>query len=167
MHPIHWFQSFVAKYHVVATTYDTHTYYMDGHFTVILPMIMKKVYVTGFWKTDQNVTLYRPIPFYWSSWIATLIHYLFIVGVTGLSWLVCFSRVNFSDRVKSWLRWWGPWRALHGRHGSEIDPSGSQISLSPGFQELLYSSPSIIHPWLSEHLVIQTVLSHIPQSKYL
>ena len=30
---------------------------MDGHFTVTLPLIMKNAYVTGFWKTDQDVTL--------------------------------------------------------------------------------------------------------------
>ena len=61
MYPIHWFQSFVAKYYVVATlknsTLMTPTHIWMGIFTVILPLIMKKVYVTGFWKTDQDVTL--------------------------------------------------------------------------------------------------------------
>ena len=52
-------------------------------------------------------------------------------GITMLSQLVCFSRMNFASCVISLLRQWGPWRALHRRHGSEIDPSSSEISVRP------------------------------------
>ena len=30
-------------------------------------------------------------------------------GFIRLSWLVCFTKVSFSNLVKSWLRQWGPW----------------------------------------------------------
>ena len=49
--------------------------------------------------------------------------------INGLSWLVCFSRAGFADHVKSRLRQWDPWRALDGRHGSDIHPCVSETSV--------------------------------------
>ena len=85
------------------------------------------IYVTGYWKTDHNVTLGQlhfigPA----NSHTHTLsMHHCII----GLSWLVCFSRAGFADRVKSWLRQWDPWRALDGRCGSGIHPCVGETSL--------------------------------------
>ena len=52
--------------------------------------------------------------------------------ITRLSWLVCsgFSRAGFADHVKSWLRQWGSWRALDGRHRSDIHPCVSEVSFN-------------------------------------
>ena len=77
-------------------------------------------YVTGYWKTDHNVTLDQlhfigPAN---SHTHALSVHWCII----GLGWLVCFSRAGFVDRVKLWLRQWDPWRALDGRNGSDIHP---------------------------------------------
>ena len=33
-----------------------------------------------------------------------------------LSWLVCFSGAGYADHVKSWLRQWGPWKALDSKY---------------------------------------------------
>ena len=49
--------------------------------------------------------------------------------IDGLSWLVCSSGAGFANHVKSWLRQWGPWRALDGRYGSHIYPCVSEASL--------------------------------------
>ena len=51
--------------------------------------------------------------------------------ITRFSQLACFSRTSFAVHVISQLRQWGPWKALHGRHGSEIDSSDSEMSLRP------------------------------------
>ena len=51
--------------------------------------------------------------------------------IDGLSWLVCFNGAGFADHVKSWLRQWGPWRALNGRYGSNIHLCVSEVSLKP------------------------------------
>ena len=73
------------------------------------------LYMTGYLKTDQNVTLgllnfIAPA----NSHTHTLpIH----CCINRLSWLACFSRAGFVDHVKSWLRWWGSWRALDRRYG--------------------------------------------------
>ena len=50
---------------------------------------------------------------------------------TRLNCLVCFSRADFSDHVKSQLRQWDPWRALDGRYVSDIHPYVSEMSLRP------------------------------------
>ena len=42
--------------------------------------------------------------------------------------LLC--RTSFADHVKSQLRQYDPWRALYGRHGSKIDTSSHEMSLS-------------------------------------
>ena len=85
------------------------------------------LYVTGYWKTDHNVTLGQlhfigPAN---SHTHALSMHHCII----GLSWLVCFSRAGFADRVKSRLRQWDPWRALDGRYGSDIHPCVGETSL--------------------------------------
>ena len=85
-------------------------------------------YVTGFWKTNRIVTL-------------GLFHFIGLAdgysctlhihsAIARLGGLVCFSRASFADPVSSWLRQWDPWRALHGRHGSEIHPSDRERSVS-------------------------------------
>ena len=84
-------------------------------------------YVTGYWKTDYNVTLGQlhfigPAN---SHTRALSMHWC----ITGLSWLVCFSRAGFADRVKSRLRQWDPWRALNGRCESDIHPCVGETSL--------------------------------------
>ena len=62
--------------------------------------------------------------------IAILIHYPSMhCFIDGLSWLVYFSGAGFANYVKSWLRQWGPWRALDGRYGSHIHPCVSEASL--------------------------------------
>ena len=86
-------------------------------------------YVTGFWNTNQIVTLglfqfIGPV----NGYTCTVhIH----STITRLGWLVCFSRASFADPVNSWLRQWDLWRVLHGRHGSEIHPSDRETSLTP------------------------------------
>ena len=88
------------------------------------------LFVTGFWKTDRIVTLglfhfIGPANGYTGT--CTLhIH----SAITGLGWLVCFSRVSFVDPVNSWLRQWDPCRVLDGRHGSEIHPSHRETSVN-------------------------------------
>ena len=95
---------------------------------VIYTMIVNcYIYVTGYWKTDHNVTLGQlhfigPAN---SHTHAPSMHWC----ITGLSWLVCFSRAGFADRVKSRLRQWDPWRALDGRCGSDIHPCVGETSL--------------------------------------
>ena len=84
--------------------------------------------MTGYWKTNHNVTLDQlhfidPANSYTH---APSMH----CCITGLSWLVCFSRADFADRVKSRLRQWDPWRALDGRYGSDIHPCVGETSLN-------------------------------------
>ena len=52
-------------------------------------------------------------------------------AINRIGWLVCFSRASFANHVNSQLKQQNSWRALHERHGSEIDPGGSEMSLSP------------------------------------
>ena len=83
--------------------------------------------MTGFWKTDQNVTLglfhfIGPA----NSHTHTLHLYLRTVALPGLAdWSA------FADHVKSQLRQRGPWRTLDGRYGSDIHPCVSETSLRP------------------------------------
>ena len=75
-------------------------------------------YVTGFWKTDRNVTLGL---FHFIDPANAYTHTLHIrTAIIRFGWLVCFSRVTFADPVNSLLGQWDPWRAPHGRHGCEI-----------------------------------------------
>ena len=103
--------------------------YISFHFNSFLTLkqhLYIATYVTGFWKTDQIVTLGL------SHFIGPANGYtcaLYIhSAITRLGWLVCFSRAGFADTVNSQLRQWDPWRALHGRHGSEIHPSERETS---------------------------------------
>ena len=92
------------------------------------------LYVTGFWKTNQNVTqglLHCIGPA--NSYTLSIYN-----GITRLGWLVCFSRACIVDHVNSRLRQWDPWRALHGTHGSEIHPSDRETSLCPSKHILAY-----------------------------
>ena len=84
--------------------------------------------MTGFWKINQIVTLglfhfigpangYTCTPHIHSA-------------ITRLSGLVCFSRASFPNPVISWMRQWDPWRALHGRHGYESQPSNRETSFN-------------------------------------
>ena len=69
-------------------------------------------------KTDRNVTLGL---FHFIDPADSYTHTLPVhCCINRLSWLVCFSRAGFADHVKSRLRQWGSWRALHGRYGSVI-----------------------------------------------
>ena len=58
-------------------------------------------------------------------------------AIIRLGWMVCFTRVSFSDPVNPWLRQWDPWRALHGRHGSEIHSRDRETSISYAIQACL------------------------------
>ena len=94
---------------------------------VAIMHITHAVYLTGYWKTDDNVTLGQlhfigPAN---SHTHAPSMHHCNI----GLSWLVCFSRAGFADCVKSWLRQWDPWRAPDGRCRSGIHPCVGEMSL--------------------------------------
>ena len=85
--------------------------------------------VTGFWKTDHNVTLGQ---LYLLDPANSHTHTLSMHCCnTRLSCLVCFSRADFADHVKPRLRQWDPWRALDGRHGSDIHPCVSETSHRP------------------------------------
>ena len=87
------------------------------------------IYVTGFWKTNRNVTLGQ---LYFLGPANSHTHTLSMHHCnTRLSCLVCFSRVDFSDHVKSRLRQWDPWKALDGRYGSDIHPCVSEKSHRP------------------------------------
>ena len=85
------------------------------------------LYVIGYWKTDQIVTLglFHSIgpP---DSYTRTLSMHCCI---DRLSWLVYFTGADFADHVKSRLRQWGPWRGLDGRYGSHFHPCVSKTSL--------------------------------------
>ena len=65
----------------------------------------------------------------------TLIHYTYTVQLPALfNWSAFLEQVlptSFANPVNSQLRQWDSWRALHGRHGSEIHPSDSKTSLRP------------------------------------
>ena len=83
--------------------------------------------MTGYWKTDHNVTLGQ---LYFIGPANSHTHALSMHRcIIGLSWLVCFSRAGFADRVKSRLRQWDPWRALDGRYGSDTHPCVGETSL--------------------------------------
>ena len=85
------------------------------------------LYVTEFWKTDQIVTL-GLFHFIGPANDYTCTLYIHSI-ITGLGWLVCFSRVSFANRINSWLRLWDSWRVLHGRHGCEIHPRDRETSI--------------------------------------
>ena len=90
--------------------------------------------MTGFWKTNQIVTLGL---FHFigpdNGYTRTLHLYTTHTQCCYQVWLtdLLFSRASFADHVNSRLRQWDPWRALHGRHGSEIHPSDKEMSLKP------------------------------------
>ena len=83
--------------------------------------------VTGYWKTDHNVTLGQLL-FTGPANIHTHTLSMHCYN-TRLSCLVCFSRADFANHVKSRLRQWDPWRALDGRYGSGIHPGVGDTSL--------------------------------------
>ena len=86
-------------------------------------------YVIGFWKTSQIVTLG---PFHFIGSVNGYTYTLCIhSAITGLDWLVCFSRASFANPVNSRLRQWDPWRVLQRRYGSEIHSSDRETSLTP------------------------------------
>ena len=72
----------------------------------------------------------KPIPIYWpSKWlhsytIHSRCHYQ--AWLTGL-----LSGASFSNPVNLLLRQWDPWKAPHGRYGSELHPSDSEMSPRP------------------------------------
>ena len=87
------------------------------------------IYVTGFWKTDRNVT---PGQLLFIGPVNSHTHTLSMHCCnTRLSCLVCFSIADFADHVKSQLRQWDPWRALDGSYGSDIHPCVSETSHRP------------------------------------
>ena len=93
---------------------------------VVITVLYFKI-VTGYWKTDHNVTLGQ---LHFIGPANSHTHALSMhCCITRLSWLVCFSRAGFSDRVKSRLRQWDPWRALDGMYGSDIHPCIGETSL--------------------------------------
>ena len=87
-------------------------------------------YVTGFWKTNRNVTLgqlHFPGPA--NSHTHTLSMHCCNTRLSCL--VVWFSRADFADHVKPRLRQWDPWRALDGRYWSDIHPCVSETSHRP------------------------------------
>ena len=113
--------------------------------------------MTGYWKTDHNVTLGQ---LHFIGPANSHTHALSMhCCITGLSWLVCFSRAGFADRVKSWLRQWDLWRALDGRYGSDIHPCVGETSLK-AFQ-------SCLGLWLALLGLIATPNSPIGRYNYI
>ena len=86
-------------------------------------------FMTKFWKTNRNITLGQ------LHFIGPADSHTHTLSMhccnTRLSCLVCFSRADFVNHVKSRLRQWDPWRALDGRYGSDIYPCVSKMSLRP------------------------------------
>ena len=83
--------------------------------------------MTGYWKTDPNVTLAQ---LHFISPANSHTHTLPMhCCINGLSYLVCFSRVGFADHVKSRLRRWGQWRALDMRYKSDSHLCVGEMSL--------------------------------------
>ena len=111
------------------------------------------LYVTGFWKTDRNVTLSQ-LQFLVPTNSHT--HTLSMHRCnTRLSCLVCFSRADFGDHVKPRRR---QWRALDGRYGSDIHPCVSETSHRPSrlvkaydkhFLDTYIATPNIPIGWCS------------------
>ena len=74
-------------------------------------------YVTGFWKTNQNVTLGL---FHFIAPAKSHIHPLPVHScITSLSWLICISVQVLKSRLR---RQWCPWRALDEGYGSDMHP---------------------------------------------
>ena len=113
-----------------------------------VPWLNHWLYLTGFWRTDQIVTLglfhfIGPA----DDYFCTLhIH----SAITRLDWLVCFSRATFADPVNSQLRQWDQWKT---RYGSEIHPSDREMSLMPSKHVWAYGW----HFW--DSWLVQTVLT--------
>ena len=85
--------------------------------------------MTGFWKTDRNVTFGQ---FHFVGPANSHTHTLSMHHYnTRLSCLVCFCRADFADHMKSRLRQWNPCRALNGRYGSDIQPCIRETSHRP------------------------------------
>ena len=92
-------------------------------------LVHTKKYVTGFWKTNQNVTLGQ---LHFLGPTNSHTHTLSMHRCnTRLSCLVCFSRADFADHVKPQLRQCDPWRVLDGRYWSDIHPCVSETSHRP------------------------------------
>ena len=109
--------------------YVVNTLYVISLFRTNFGSSEPEVYVTGYWKTD-HVHTFGQLLFIGptDSHTHTLsMHYC----NTRLSCLVCFSRADFADHVKSRLRQWDPWRALDRRYGSDIHPCVSEMSHRP------------------------------------
>ena len=104
--------------------------YLSLHSTILRAIVTYIcIYVTGFWKADRNVTLGQ---LHFLGPANSRTHTLSMHRCnTRLSCLVCFSRADFADHVKPPLRQWDPWRALDGRHGSDIHPCVSEMSHRP------------------------------------
>ena len=69
-------------------------------------------YVTGYWKTDRNVTFGL---FHFIGPADSHTHTLPVhCCIDRPSWLACFSRAGFANYVKSRLEQWGPWKAPDG-----------------------------------------------------
>ena len=83
--------------------------------------------MTGFWRTDRNVSLYLFHLLTQLIIIATLIHYLCTVALTGLAGWSTFLEQIFKPQ----LRLWDLWRAPDGRYRLDIHPSVSETSLRP------------------------------------
>ena len=85
--------------------------------------------MTGYWKTDQNVTLDL---FYFTTIanIATLIYHLCKVTLPGLAnWSTFFPIPSFANHVKLRLRHWCLQGAPDGGYGSKTGPSVSETSV--------------------------------------
>ena len=86
-------------------------------------------FVSGFWKTDHNVTLGL---FHFIGPAYSYTHILPVhSGIISLTKLVCFSIASVADHANSQLRQWHPWRALNGRYEDEIHPSVIETSFRP------------------------------------
>ena len=88
-------------------------------------------------------------------------------ALTRLGWLVCYFSVSFTNHVNSQLRQQDPWR----RHGSEIVPSGSEISLrfsknvwAYGCTSWILVSPNSLNKGFNQHPTSHPSLPPTPLS---
>ena len=124
---------------------------------------------SGFWKTDQILTLGL---FHFIGLANSYTQILSIHStITRLGWLVCFSRASFANYINLQLRQYDPWRALHGRRGCGIDPSGNETSLRPSKHVGVYCwhflDSKLIQTILTEsltHLQLSTHPTPLPPS---
>ena len=141
----------ISNHYTIQTTANSHNY--------LYVYIYIYIYIYIYVLTYINFLNMYIQPLIICEWILeNKLHYTHMLlihsAITRLGWLECFSRESFDDNVNSWRRQWDPWRALRGRHGSKIDPSGRKTSLRSSKHVWAYGWHFCTHSY-----VVQTVLT--------